>query len=89
MEERTCITIVIQKETRIKPEETNHKNVGPAALSKIYHELGLHSFLKNRQHHTMTGYDANNIMKLITYGRLLFSAPKKNTDVVIRSCTRL
>src|SRR5690625_3786584 len=78
-EERASISIDIEKGTRIKPEESNRKNVGYAALSKMYHELGIHTFLKNRQRHTKSDYDANNIMKLLTYGRLLFPASKKKT----------
>lgn len=78
-EERASISINIEKGIRIKPEETNRKNLGYAALSKIYHELGIHHFLKNRQRHTKNVYDANSIMKLLTYGRLLYPGSKKKT----------
>jgi transposase len=77
--ERASISINIEKGTRIKPEEINRKNLGYAALSKIYHELGIHNFLKNRQRHTKNDYDANSIMKLLTYGRLLYPSSKKKT----------
>ena len=53
------------------------KNFGYAALSKLYHELGLHTFLINRQRHTNEAYDANTIMKLLVYTRLLAPASKK------------
>ena len=52
------------------------KNFGYAALSQIYHELGLHTFLTNRQRHSKEQYDANTIMKMLVYSRLLFPASK-------------
>lgn len=54
------------------------KNFGYAALSQIYHELGLHTFLTNRQRHSKEQYDANTIIKMLVYSRLLFPASKKS-----------
>lgn len=53
------------------------KNFGYSALSKIYHELEIDKFLINRQRHTKESYDANTIMKLLVYSRILFPASKK------------
>lgn len=53
------------------------KNFGYAALSQIYHELGIHTFLINRQRHSKESYDANAVMKLLVYARLLSPASKK------------
>lgn len=53
------------------------KNFGYAALSKIYHELDIHIFLINRQRHSKEEYDANAIMKMLVYSRLLAPASKK------------
>lgn len=53
------------------------KNFGYAALSKIYHELELDKFLINRQRHTKEEFDANTIMKMLVYSRILFPASKK------------
>lgn len=55
------------------------KNFGYAALSKIYHQLGIHTFLINRQRHSKEQYDANTIMKMLVYSRLLFPASKKSS----------
>ncbi len=55
------------------------KNFGYAALSRIYHELGIHTFLINRQRHSKEQYDANTIMKMLVYSRLLFPASKKSS----------
>lgn len=53
------------------------KNFGYAALSRIYHELGIDTFFHNRQRHSREHYDANTIMKMLVYSRLLFPASKK------------
>lgn len=55
------------------------KNFGYTALSKIYHELELHTFLVNRQRHSKEQYDANTIMKMLVYSRLLSPASKKSS----------
>ncbi|PWA04677.1 IS1634 family transposase [Pueribacillus theae] len=78
-EERSSISINLEKGQRIQVDETNRKNLGYAALSKIYHELGIHTFLINKQRHTKNDYDANSIMKLLVFARLLYPASKKKT----------
>ena len=78
-EEKTPITFRIDKEERIESTSNNRKNLGYVALSKIYHDLGIHTFLKNRQRHTKSGYDANAIMKLLIFSRLLEPGSKKKS----------
>ena len=53
------------------------KNFGYTALSRIYHQLGIHTFLINRQRHSNEKYDANAIMKLLVYSRLLYPSSIK------------
>ena len=53
--------------------------IGYAALSQIYHELGIHTFLANRQRHSKEQYDANAIMKMLVYSQLLFPASKRSS----------
>lgn len=55
------------------------KNFGYALLSKIYHELGIHSFLDNRQRFSKEEYSANAIMKLLVFSRLLAPCSKLKT----------
>ena len=66
------------------------KNIGYAVLSKIYHQLGIHTFLVNRQRHTNEEYDANAIMKMLVFQRLLAPASKKKTyenkEYLFESC---
>lgn len=73
------LTFTIAKDDPIATESVNRKNFGYAALSKIYHELDLHTFLINRQRHSKEQYDANSIMKMLVFSRLLHPASKKKS----------
>lgn len=53
------------------------KNFGYSAFSKIYHELEIDKFLKRKQRTSKASYDANTIMKMLVYSRLLFPASNK------------
>lgn len=53
------------------------KNFGYSAFSKIYHELEIDKFLKRKQRTSKASYDANTIMKMLVYSKLLFPASKK------------
>jgi transposase len=75
----TPINLRVLKDEQISKNSKNRKNFGSAALSKIYHELEIDTFLKNRQRHTKEEYDANAIMKLLIYSRLLYPGSKKKT----------
>src|SRR4030043_740776 len=69
----------------IDPQETltegpaNRKNIGYAALSKLYHELGLHIFFYNNSRSFKSEFHTNNIMKLLVFSRILAPASKKKT----------
>ncbi|MFA7573662.1 MAG: hypothetical protein WCY24_08055, partial [Lutispora sp.] len=77
--ENANLNFCIPKNTMIASDTTNRKNFGYAALSKIYHELGIHTFLTNRQRHTKEAYDADTIMKMLVFSRLLAPASKKKS----------
>lgn len=66
------------------------KNFGYVVLSKVYHELGIHTFLINRQRHTKEVYDANAIMKMLVYQRLIEPTSKlknhKNREHYFENC---
>jgi len=55
----------------IDPTQTYSKNFGYTALSRIYHDLGIHTFFTNRQRYSKEEYDADTILKLLVYSRLL------------------
>lgn len=76
---KTPMTFVFHDTDKIEQDAILRKNFGYTALSKIYHELGIHTFLTNRQRHTKDDFDADTIMKLLVYSRLLNPASKKKT----------
>lgn len=79
-EKRASIDLSFYDSDRLCPSDTAlRKNFGYAALSQIYHELEINKFLVNRQRHTKEQYDANTIMKMLVYSRLLFPASKKSS----------
>lgn len=53
------------------------RNFGYAALSKIYHELKIDLFMNNHQRGSKAEYNANTIMKLLVYSRILYPDSKK------------
>lgn len=58
----------------------NHlKNIGYLALSKIYHQLGIHQFLINRERGLKASIPLNSIMKLLVYERIMNPSSKKAT----------
>ena len=54
------------------------RNIGYAALSKIYHELELDVFFSNHQRKYKVNYNLNSIVKLLVYSRILKPGSKKN-----------
>lgn len=73
------INFTFYNSDRLCVNDNFRKNFGYAALSKIYHELELHTFLINRQRHSKEQYDANTIMKLLVFSRLLCPSSKKSS----------
>lgn len=78
-EVKTNLTITIDKTEVLKKNTSTKKNLGYAALSKIYHELEIDKFIINRQRHLKIDYNLNNVMKLLVFSRLLFPSSKKKT----------
>ena len=74
--DNASLTFTIAKNEPISSVSVNRRNFGYASLSKIYHELGIHTFLINRQRHSKEEYDANTIMKMLVYSRMLNPASK-------------
>ena len=52
-------------------ETDDMKNIGFTVLSKIYHELGIHKFLINRERGMKSKFPLNNMLKLLVYERIL------------------
>ena len=77
--DNAAYTFSIGKQDVLDIGTDNVKNFGYAAASYIYHELGIHTFLKNRQRHSKEEYDANVITQMLVFSRLLFPASKKKS----------
>lgn len=74
------VVIEINKGEHLSLKGIPRKNFGYAVLSKIYHELGIDYFLKNKfKHNKINETNINNIMKLLVFSRLLCPASKKAT----------
>jgi len=78
-QQKKSVTITFSPDEKLDSTLTYRKNFGYSLLSEIYHSLGIHTFLINRQRHTNIEFSANNIMKLLVFSRLLSPASKRKT----------
>jgi hypothetical protein len=69
----------IDPQEQLTDNPANRKNIGYAALSKLYHELDLHIFFYNHSRSFKSEFNTNNIMKLLVFSRILAPASKKKT----------
>ena len=79
LQDNADLTFSIAKNEVLELNSDCRKNFGYSALSKIYHELGIHTFLTNRQRHTKEEYDADTIMMMLVFSRLLVPASKRKS----------
>jgi transposase len=76
-EQTACVISLNRK--HLEEPEGRIKNIGYAALSVIYHELGLDVFLRNRARSLKATYSVNAVIKLLVYARILEPGSKKRT----------
>jgi transposase len=69
----------ISIDPKTKLDRDSRKNIGYAALSQIYHKLGLNILFNNRSKTSKAEYSVNDIMKTEIYSRILFPDSKKAT----------
>jgi len=72
-------SVTFDRSERLEHGQDNRKNIGYAALSKFYHDLGLHIFFNNRARQWEIEYNINNIMRLLIFSRILCPASKQKT----------
>ena len=72
-------TVAFDRNERLVSEQNSRKNIGYAALSKVFHDLKLHTFFNNRSRSWNTQYNTNSIMRLLIFSRILNPASKKKT----------
>jgi thiol-disulfide isomerase/thioredoxin len=77
--ENSPVTISVDPKEILEDCPANRKNIGYAALSTIYHELGLDVFFYNNSRSFKSEFNTNNIMKLLIFSRILAPASKKKT----------
>src|SRR5690554_1556606 len=78
-QQKTPISLEFSHDEKVKQDYIYRKNFGHTAFSTIYHELEIDKFLINRQRSAKFKFNANNIMKLLVYSRLLNPASKRKT----------
>jgi len=71
------LTLLVSMDEKIAADTDSRKNFGYAAILKIYHELGLDLFFKNKSRHEDFKYNTNSIMIMLVVARLLCPGSKK------------
>jgi len=71
------MTLAINMDETLPKKAEGRKNLGYAALSKIYHQLGLDTFFKNKARSEPFKFNTNSIMILLVISRLLSPGSKK------------
>jgi len=77
--EKEPVRFEINPQEKLAESLANRKNIGYAALSKLYHELDIHIFFYNHSRSFKSEFNTNNIMKLLIFSRILAPASKKKT----------
>ena len=65
--------------TKIIDESNSRKNLGYIIPKKIYKELGIHEFLKEKSSKLKIEYNLQDIFELLVYSRILFPNSKLST----------
>lgn len=74
------LILKVDMNKRMQEGLDNNKNFGYVALSKVYHELEIDTFFKNKfRARNFSEYKINNIMKLLSFARCLYPDSKKAT----------
>lgn len=71
------LTLNINMDEELPEDSGGRKNLGYGAILKIYHELELDVFFKNKARHEPFKYNTNSIMILLVICRLLSPGSKK------------
>jgi len=71
------VTLKINMDEELPENSRDRKNLGYAAILKIYHELSLNVFFNNRARSKDFKYNTNSIMILLVVSRLLSPGSKK------------
>ena len=70
------IELILDMDEKLDTDSREIKNIGFSVLSKIYHILGIHKFMINRERGLKADIPLNNILKLLVYERILNPSSK-------------
>jgi len=76
-EARRRVTLELDMDETLPEDTDNRKNLGYAAILKIYHQLGLPQFFNNKARHRDFEYSPNAVMTLLVVSRILSPGSKK------------
>lgn len=65
------IQLSLDMSQKLDSNSNDMKNIGFSVLSKVYHNLGIHKFMINRERGLKANIPLNNILKLLIYERIL------------------
>jgi transposase len=71
------LTLTVNMDEALSEDAEGRKNFGYAAILKVYHELKLDDFFKNKARNEAFKYNTNSIMILLVVSRLLSPGSKK------------
>jgi transposase len=71
------LTLMINMDEELAKDTDDRRNLGYAAILKVYHELKLDDFFKNKARHEPFKYNTNSIMIMLVVSRLLSPGSKK------------
>jgi len=81
-EQRKAVTVELMPEAMLPfdPDTDSYdcvKNIGHAAVSKIFHTLGIHKFFDDRRKYLDISYNLTAVVKLLVYERILAPDSKR------------
>jgi transposase len=71
------IPVILRSGEELKKGVANRKNYGYVVFSNQYHELDIHTFLKNARRHKAFKFNTDAIMRLLAFSRLLYPGSKR------------
>jgi len=75
--EAKAVTVTLDTTSQLERGLANRKNYGHVVFSKIYHELEIDRFLKNKRRHENFQFNTDAIMRLLVFERLLSPGSKR------------
>lgn len=78
---KKSITFTIDSDEQLERGAANRKNYGHVVFSKVYHELGIHQYLKNARRHENFKFNTDAIMRLLVFTRLLYPGSKRASQL--------